>query len=338
MVNMEFGEDYYEQVMREHNYDPVDFSFIDFNLEDMGAEDLNRKFVCHFNGDKFAENLDQDSIVTTGFGLSGEPHIGTISQIMHAINLQDAGLDVQIVLGDLDSYNARGMDLKEVRELVPKYENFITELGFDTDQGILRNQEDRHDVLHTSYLIANHLEDEDFLETEEDLSELYQEEGVYDGIGFPVKQSILLMTGDFLNLGMKEDYDNVLVSLGIEEHKYVKLADKAVQRSGAGMDIGGMYSRLIKGFNGYPKMSKSIPESNIDGEMPDQEVMDKIMNPGDEFDSPEDSVVYQMMSLVSDYDPERLDHLYELCNEGGEDWNNAKEEYAEDLITILKKW
>lgn len=337
---MKFDKECYQEIMRRYNYGPIDFSIIDFGLKNLEAEDLNRKYVCHFNGDSFSEGIrEEKSIVTTGFGLSGKPHLGTISQIMHAINLQESGLEVQIVLGDFDSYNARGKSLKEVKELSSKYKDFIRNLGFDEGNGILRNQRDGRDVLHTSYLISKYLTDEDFIRAEEgELSEIYKREGVYEGVTFPVKQAMLLMTGDFINLGIKEGFRNVLVSLGIEEHRYVKLADKVIDRSDIEMNIGGIYSKLIKGFNGYPKMSKSIPESNIDVDAPEEEIKDKIMNPGDEYEDPQNSVVYQMMSLVSDYSPERLSKLEKLCEEKGGGWELAKGKYIGDLINILNKW
>ena len=65
---------------------------------------------------------------------------------------------------------------------------------------------------------------------EEDLSALYKEKKIYNGIDFKVKQAILLMVADFISLGTINNYNNVLVMLGLEEHLYVQIAQKIVER------------------------------------------------------------------------------------------------------------
>ena len=243
--------------------------------------------------------------------------MGTLSQILRAIFLQKSGLKVQIVLADLDSYNARNQPLEVVLERAEMYKKFIKKLGFDDTKGILRSQYNNEEILKTAYLISKVLKDKDFKEAEEDLSELYQKKGIYPGIEFPVKQAILLMTADFIHLGKVDGYSNVLITLGLEEHLYVQIANKVVDRMNYPFTISSMYSRIIKGFNGYPKMSKSIPESSITVNMSYEKMYDMIMNQEGDYVSPMDSVVYQMMCAVSYYSPDDLDELYEICGQKG---------------------
>ena len=186
-----FDEEYYRRIIEEYGYDPLDFEPIDFALAGIDAETLRKKWVCHHEGRIFAAGLATGAkcVVTTGIGLSGTPHMGTLSQIMRAISLQEAGLTVQFVLGDLDSYNARNQPLSVLEKRVAQYQEFIIQLGFDPERGTLRAQEERLDILLTAYLIANCLRDEDFRAAEEDLSELYQRARIYPGIEFPVKQA-----------------------------------------------------------------------------------------------------------------------------------------------------
>lgn len=317
-----FDNEYYQNVIREHHYDPMDFNPIDFSLDQISSRNLKYKWLCHYNGNVFAEALrsNKNCIVTTGIGLSGVPHLGTLSQILRAIFLQQNGLKVQIVLGDLDSYNARNQPLDVVLERAEKYREFIKNLGFDDKQGILRTQYNNEQVLKTAYLISKSLKDKDFKEAEEDLSELYQKKGIYLGIEFPVKQAILLMTADFIHLGKENNYSNVLIMLGLEEHLYVQIANKVIERMQYPFMISSMYSRIIKGFNGYPKMSKSIPESSITVDMPFEQMYDIILNHEGDYVSPMDSVVYQMMCAVSYYTPDELDRLYDICKEKGKKW------------------
>lgn len=335
-----FDQTYYQKVISEYGYNPFDFQPIDFNLGGIAIDAIEKKWLCHHEGHLFASGLSNKikCIVTTGIGLSGEPHMGTVSQIMRAIFLQKAGLMVQFVLGDLDSYNARNQALPVLKERTCQYQEFIIRLGFDPKEGILRTQKERLNILLTAYLISNCLRDEDFNEAEEDLSELYQKKGIYPGIEFPVKQAILLMIADFVHLGMEEGNKHILVMLGLEEHLYVLLTKKVVSRMNLPFHVGAIYSRIIKGMNGYPKMSKSIPGSAITVSMAAEEIKSKIMDQEDDYETPLNSVVYQMMCGVSYYSPEELNELFRICQEGGSLWQKRKSEYADMLIDICSKW
>lgn len=337
---LRFDEQYYQDVILKHHYNPMEFNPIDFHLNQINSRNLRYKWLCHYKGDIFANALhnNKECIVTTGIGLSGVPHLGTLSQILRAIFLQKNGLKVQIVLGDLDSYNARNQPLEVVIERAEKYKKFIKDLGFDTDKGILRTQYDNEDVLKTAYLISNVLMDKDFKDAEEDLSELYKKRGIYPGIEFPVKMAILLMTADFIHLGITDGYSNILIILGLEEHLYVQIANKVIERMKYPFSISSMYSRIIKGFNGYPKMSKSIPESSITVDMPYEKIYDMIVNQEGDYENPIDSVVYQMMCAVSYYSPKELDVLYEKCKQKDEEWIESKKQYVNMLFDICSKW
>lgn len=337
---LRFDDSYYREVIRKHNYDPMDFNPIDFELNGISVNVLQYKWLCHYEGNAFAEALhnEKNCIVTTGIGLSGTPHLGTLSQILRAIFLQNAGLKVQLVLGDLDSYNARNQPLEVVLERAEQYKTFIKRLGFDETKGVLRSQYNNDEILKTAYLISKVLKDKDFKEAEEDLSDLYQKKGIYPGIEFPVKQAILLMTADFIHLGKENGYSNVLIMLGLEEHLYVQIANKIVERMNYPFMVSSMYSRIIKGFNGYPKMSKSIPESSINVGMSYEKMYDMIMNEEGKYTNPMDSVVYQMMCAVSYFTPNELDELYEICISNKGEWRRKKEKYVETLYDICKTW
>jgi len=333
-----FNEQYYQRVISEYGYDPLDFKPIDFTLPGLEKEVLRKKWLCHHKGDVFAEGVSSghSGIVTTGFGLSGVPHVGTISQMLGAIMLQCAGLKVQIVLGDLDAYNARNQPIEVVEQRASAFAEFIIALGFDEKRGILRRQIDHSEILLTTYLIANSLRDIDFARSEEDISELYKSKGVYPGIEFPVKQAILLMTADFIHLG--KEYEHVLVMLGLDEHRYIRLARDVVSRMKLSMTLGGVYSRMNRGLRGYPKMSKSIPGSAITADMKPEAIRDLVVNENASYDSPWDSPVYQMMCSASFYNPEDLDLRYRSCQAGDSDWHRFKCEYAEVLIDICRMW
>ncbi|MEM3610355.1 MAG: hypothetical protein QW076_05650, partial [Candidatus Anstonellales archaeon] len=165
---VEFNEEYYQKIIKEYGYDPFEFEPINFGLKTANTDYLKKKFLCHHDGRTFSQYLEigKRSIITTGVGLSGSPHMGTIAQIMNTINLQRNNLYTQFVLGDLDSYNARNQPLDVVKERAKRYRDFIIKLGYDTGRGILRTQMDHPEILLTAYIISNCLRDSDFKNTE----------------------------------------------------------------------------------------------------------------------------------------------------------------------------
>ena len=101
MTVMKFNADYYKKVIREFGYTPFQLKRINFTLGLLSREEMRRLWLCHDKGDIFAQRFEKGerSIVTTGVGLSGVPHVGTISQIMRAVRLQRAGVQVGSIRG-----------------------------------------------------------------------------------------------------------------------------------------------------------------------------------------------------------------------------------------------
>lgn len=333
---MEFNEKYYDKVMQTNGYNPMDFSPMNFWFNGISPEIMKMKWLCH-SGINVQEEYN-NTIITTGIGLSGTPHMGTLSQMLRIIFLQKNGFDVQMVLGDLDSYNARNQKFQIVEERAKSYKEFIEALGFDNKKGVLRNQFEHEEVARTAFLLSKYLENQDFYDTEEDLSELYIKRKIYKGINFPVEQAILLMISDFIHLGLFYNYKNVIVMLGLEEHKYVLLARKLLDRMKLNFSLCGMYSRIINGLNGFPKMSKSIPESSITVDMKKDQIADKIMKEKNVYDIPENSVIYQLMTSISYYSPEELNNLYLHCKNKDSEWEDIKVNYIDELSKICEIW
>ena len=103
-------------------------------------------------------------------------------------------------------------------------------------------------------------------------------------------------------------------------------------------NIFGLYSKIIKGLNGYPKMSKSIIKSSIRVDMKPDEIKKIILNETDNYENPDESVIYQLMSSVSYYTIDEINELYEICKIKGKDWIKKKEKYSEQLIQICSIW
>lgn len=326
---IKYDDEYYKKIIKKYKYKKInEFLSID-------KKDLKNKWFCSYNLDSFIEGvkLNEKSLVIMGIGINDIPHLGTISQIMRAIFLQKQGLTVQIILGDLDVYGARSKSLEEINKLLDNYKRFIISLGFDIDKGIIRNQYDHDNIIKTSFLLSSVITDKDFIEIEEDINNLYKEEQVYCGMNFNVKQAISLMFADFIHPGYIDEYKHVLIMSGIDEHGYVWKADEIKNKMGINMTISGLYSKMLKGLNQYPKMSKSLSNSTINPKTSYDEIKNIILN-----NQTIDDFIFEMMLNVSNYDSLKISKInknYKLKNEF---WELDKINYVDDLYSICQKW
>ncbi|MFD4477173.1 hypothetical protein ACFWPU_13810 [Streptomyces sp. NPDC058471] len=336
---MKFDSAYYQSVIDQHRYESLGLGAIDFGLAGMSPDDLHTKWVCHTGARQFAEAAaaEQPAIVTTGVGLGGPPHAGTLFQLLRTIKLQQCGLDVQIVLGDLDSYNARRTPLQSVRKLAAQYEEFVLGLGFDAERGVLRRQEGQTDVMATAFLLSRHLDDDDFHWAEEDLAGLYRNHGVFDDLNYGMKQATLLMAADFVHL-LREGR-HVLVSLGVDEHKYVALARRGAERWGLAADqLSGIYTKMIPGLGGLPKMSKSIPGSGIDASMRAEDIRALLKSDTDTAPTDDGSALLQMYACLPEVDGRQYDRASAARRVGGIEWHSIREQLVERVLSLFSHW
>ena len=349
-TTIKFDDRHYHQIMKKFNYEPSRFSRINFALRSVSEEDLQRRWLCHHDADIASERLanGRKTVVSTGIGISGEPHIGTISQIMRLAYLQKAGIDTNFVLGDLDAYNGKNKDLAYVNELTGKYFEFMDNLGVRNQKGsIIREQQHELPVLRTMYLIGKFADEKMFHDAEEELHGFYARGGKVDmTMSYRRRLSLNLMSADFIHLLVENKYDSVIITLGVDEHQYVLFArnvlDKMKESEFCSVCseklIAGLYSPLIAGFYGYPKMSKSFPDSSITVLTPDDKIAESIRNGESRQGFPENNVVYQMMAAVGDYLPSELKDIYNACLEHGQAWNAAKEGFIVRILAIKSRW
>jgi tryptophanyl-tRNA synthetase len=336
-----FSDEYYRSTLREHGYETFELDRFTFPLADLSANELNVRWLCHHRATKFVATPADRRVVTTGFGMSGVPHMGTVSQILGITRLQAGGERCQIVLGDLDAHNGKGRPLGQTRELADRYAAFCRRLGFNDTAGVLRAQFDDIDALRNLYLLGHYADDSDFDHAEEDNHGYYAALGIVDGrMTFRRKVSLALMASDFLTLG--QTFDAVLVMLGLDEHKYVRFAADVAGRLDARTSLRGefslaaIYSRLTVGFGGHPKMSKSIPGSSISVDSTPDQIVARVMT--DDATTPETSPSYQLIcqTFLRPYD-ECL-ALIDECASGTRAWTKAKRELADYLISIAALW
>ncbi len=331
---IKFDNEYYKKIIKKYKYDEIK-PFLNINMFD-----VKKNWICSYNLDGFISGIKRKEkcLIIMGLGINGIPHLGTVSQILKAIYLQKCGFEVQMILGDLDVYGARSTSLDKIDCLLSKYKRFIVSLGFDEKKGKIRNQYDALEILRTSFILSSVIRDQDFVEIEEEINELYKTERVYQGMDFNVKQAISLMFADFIHPGFMDEYKHVMIISGIDEHGYVWKADEIRKRMNIDMTISGLYSKMLRGINDYPKMSKSIVKSNIDLSISKNDLKEILLFEQFNYDDYNNSFVYQLMTNVSFYDENYLKKLKEDCINKNEKWTEDVKKYVDDLYKICNLW
>lgn len=335
-----FSESYYRQVLAEFGYTSFDLRRFDFTLAGLDSGSLNARYLCHHDGEHYLHTAPERRIVTTGFGMSGVPHLATVSHILKMVELQRGGERCQIVLGDLDAYNGKAKSHTEVRGLAERFGEYSVRLGFDAEAGIVRSQEGYLPALEAMYLLGRYVEQTDFDAAEEDNHGYYVDRGLVDpAMTFRRALSLSLMAADFLALG--QHHDAVLVMLGVDEHRYVRFAQQAYGRMDehvplrSDFALTAAYTRMVRGFGGHPKFSKSIPGSALDVTAPPEDVHRLLAA---EPPIPEGSATYQLMCQVPRYDVDTLFDLHEHCIDAGPAWQRAVAEFADYVIELISLW
>ncbi|MEF8853170.1 MAG: hypothetical protein V5A28_12265 [Haloarculaceae archaeon] len=343
-------EAHYETVRERNGYDRA--SGVDW-LSDAG---LARRFVAVDGRAAVEAARARETIVCMGVGMTGPPHLGTVGQLLTGVELQGAGLEVQFVLADLEPYHG-GADLSRVRRLAERYREFALDLGFDPKQGTLRTQEEARKVMHTAELLAPYYAPEVWDDDGSDAPEtdwetavraLYEEgtggertDGTGpDETGRPSEaagaHSAVLHGADFLHPLHAEDYEQVIVALGVDEHELTPWTRRFHDAAPVEGTVAGLHSRIVPGFGTVPKMSKSVG-AGVSLETTGEAVPRRFESAADGGD-PAASATFQAMCLASRYDPGELDRLAALCVAGGEEWTEAKREYAAYVARLAERW
>ncbi|MFB6269490.1 MAG: hypothetical protein ABEH83_06070 [Halobacterium sp.] len=333
--------DHYDAVRAEFDYDrpTVDVGGVPASL-------VERSFAATTDEDALRAAADRDTLFVASAGLTGPPHVGTLAQMYAVKRFHDAGSDAQFLLADYEKYAADGRDLDVVRDLASDYEAFLDALGFEGD---VRTQYGDRDVMHTAFRLAPHVDTSDGPEFDVEPTEwvervraAYEDDQVAhaDATGSTAlgsRLAELLCLADFVHPTLADGYDQTVFVLGVDEHALVLANDHHLQGTPFDAAFEGLFTRMVPGLDGYPKMAKTIPGSGISMAMAPERVARLVREAGDDS-PPEESTVYQMMALASEYSADRLAELADACQVGDEQWDAAVDEYAAFLADLAAAW
>ncbi len=313
-----------------------------FGAGDRPASWLARKFVA---ADGIAGGLtDEGTLVTTGVGMTGPPHLGTLGQLLTVAQLQQAGVDVQFVLADLEPYHG-GHSLADVRRLAERFRAFAQDCGIDSEAGRLRTQEEARGVMHTAQLLAPYYDGHHWNELEPTawetrVREAYEHSGVEPSGATSeaaATHGVVLHLADFVH-PLREGYDRVVLALGADERELLPAARSLLAATPVTGAIAGVHARMITGLGETPKMGRSLPGSAIHLGMDESRIRTRLTEPETDADEPSESLVFQAMCLASTYDGDQLAELERACRENTKRWERARARYADFVCDRARAW
>lgn len=328
---------------------------------DLPAVDVERRFAAADRGRAFAARVADGApaLVTTGISMTGPPHVGTLGQLRTAIAFQDAGIDVQLVVADLPAYLAAGRDLDAVGQLAGRYRSFARELGFDDRAGVLRTQLDAPGVLRTAMLLSRYYDpdgeedeggdpddgdgapggddgtDPGPTAFERELAAAYESAATVgvETPSFAGAQTGLLLVADTLHPLIDGGYEHVCFVGGADNHRLSAAVRTVLDRSPYAGSVSGLYTRLVPGLEGYPKMSKRLPGSGISLDDDPDAVREQVMA-ADEGGG--EAVLREMMRIAAPGDGGAVAAW--PADPDGDDWADATREYAAFLADAAETW
>lgn len=329
--------DFVQNIILKEGYSPINKTIAIGSVFDLNF--LKNKFSCHYNLGEFNDVSKSKQHFVTGFGPTNAPTGGTLSMILRAIFFErETGIDSTIIISNLGAFNSRNIALDRIGYLTERFIKFIRSLGF---KGELRTHNNLN-LLVASSLTSKMLTVKDFLENEEITTNLYKKLGI-QGKDFPTFVDANFTVADILLPCILEKKERILVFVGIEEYYFPKLANLVIQRFNKDYQkqfvsenalVTAAFGHLIGGLNGFPKMSKSIPESSINLNDSADELEQKILG----CDSKDEKIILQMINLVSDWDLEKINRANAAFENKTRDWPKFKKNYLEYFIGLKNAW
>lgn len=299
---------------------------------------LQSKFSCHYNLEKFNDVPKSKQHLITGFGPTNAPTGGTLSIILRALFFEaETDIDSTIIISNLGAFNSRNISLEKIDYLTERFIKFIRALGY---RGELRTH-NNFNLLVASGLTSKVLTIKDFLKNEEAITNLYKKLGI-QWKDFPTFVDVNFTVADILLPIILKKKERVLVFVGIEEYYFPKLANLTLQRFDKHYRgqfpnnalVASVFGHLIEGLNGFPKMSKSIPESSINLDDSKEDLERKILrcNPRDE------RIILQMINLVSDWNLRKINDANKAFKKKRGAWIRFKKDYLDYFMSLKKTW
>ncbi len=322
---------------------PNDFIFFGYGKNN----ELNDKFLCYTpNLKKIVKLKKSDIVIVSGVGATNPPTMGTMSEILNLLDLQKkTHIYLHFIVNDLGSINARNISIEKVLNLTEQYINFMKKLGFDEKYGeiVTHNDWDHQRIF---ALVARAVSLADFNNNTEVTDETYDRLELR-GRDFPVLIDHVFTATDVLYPIIKHKKRGVVVVSGLDEFYHANIGGIALERMKKDKDlrgliprdiqVGAIYSRIIRGIYPYFKQSKSIPNSSVNLGLSEQQIKKRIMN----CEEKDEKMILEMIELSSSWDREKIiDAKNKFKNRHAEsdEWLEVKKTYLDEILCFKKIW
>lgn len=344
LKDLEYSMKEIDMIIEKHNYTRFP-SNIDINGYGHNGE-LEDKYICFDQIDKFKDINIDDLAIVTGFGPTNSPTAGTLASIFKVLELQKkTGIYTHIIISELSALNSRQKSLDELFSYTYQFINFIKKLGFNEKNGEIRT----HNFLdhsRTFSIISSVFKVSDFSDGEA-TDEMYKRLNLL-GNDYSTMISQAYTVADIVLPLIRDKKKGVIVPAGLEEHLYPYLARVSIERikqKTGGLSnlidpdakVGALYGKLIGGLFPYVKMSKSIKESSINLGDTNQQLYKKIVECGNR----NEYIILQMMMLASNWEYDEIENAKKAFSNKDINyslWLTYKEKYYEFFVKIKKIW
>lgn len=281
--------------------------------------------------------------VVTGFGPTNAPTAGTLSVMLGIVELQrKLDVPVTVIISELGAWNSRNVPWDQLVAVRDRMFCFLRALGFDDRHGGLRSHLDFGNLARAGR-IARFLDRQDLLDHQESLLDLYDEHGLL-GTEVGLTVDTLYTIADILGPA-DAGTSRILMVSGFEEAYFTDLARLVLARQAAAGDlslgwtaqVGALYFRVLEGLGGYPKMSKSIPESCINLGMPADEIAMRVLS-DDEVSQP---ALMSAVELSSGWDDDQVTAAraaFANRSAAPQEWRTVKAAYLDTFLGFAREW
>ncbi|MEK8143841.1 hypothetical protein NKH18_23700 [Streptomyces sp. M10(2022)] len=102
--------------------------------------------------------------------------------------------------------------------------------------------------------------------------------------------------------------------------------------------LSGIYTKMIPGLGGLPKMSKSIPGSGIDASMYVEDIRALLEADTDGAPTDDGSALLQMYACLPEVDGRAYDSASTARRSGGTEWHAVREQLVERMLHLFSHW
>lgn len=222
-----------------------------------------KKIFAHRDFERIldARSKGKPFVMMTGLMPSGKFHIGHAILAQQMIFYQKLGAKIYITVADIEAYNARGVSLKECKEIaIKEYLINYAALGLDLDKAEIWFQSDRSDdtkVSNAYYRLQNMLSRH---------ITFNQFKAAYGEVSPGKMMASLLQASDMLHAQLPELEGPVpvVVPVGVDQDPHIRLARDISQKikEYKFIQLSSTYHLFVPGLDGG-KMSSSNPNSHI---------------------------------------------------------------------------